>query len=191
MPSSACERHAGARLSSRARRSAAVVVIAAAGCSLALAPPAGAAQGCAAASGVPGSASDLVLRRALRCLVNAERGRRGLRPLRAGRRLGAAARSHAKDMVRRRYFAHERAGWTLPGRLRAAGWSGGVASEAIGWGCGRLGVPRAVLGAWLASSVHRPIVLGRYRRAGIGLALGAPLPLDCSGAGTWVLDVGR
>jgi hypothetical protein len=34
-------------------------------------------------------------------------------------------------------------------------------------------------------------VFGPYRRAGIGMAVGAPLPVGCSGAGTWVLDVGR
>ncbi len=191
MPASACVRHAGARLTSRAHRCAAVVVIAAAGCSLAIAPPAGAAQGCAAASRAPGSAPDVSLRRALRCLVNAERSRHGLRPLRASRRLGAAARSHARDMVRRGYFAHERPGSTFPGRLRAAGWVGAASAEAIGWGCGRLGVPRGMLDAWLASPGHRAIVLGRYRRAGIGLAVGSPGRLDCSGAGTWVLDVGR
>jgi uncharacterized protein YkwD len=94
-------------------------------------------------------------------------------------------------MVRRGYFAHERPGWTLPGRLRASDWSGAAASEAIGWGCGSLGVPSAVLDAWLASPTHRAIVLGRYRRAGVGMAVGAPLPVGCSGAGTWVLDVGR
>jgi uncharacterized protein YkwD len=92
-------------------------------------------------------------------------------------------------MVSRRYFAHERPGSTLLGRLRAAGWTGAAAAETIAWGCGGLGTPRAVLDSWLASPTHSEIVLGRFRRAGIGLALGSPLPLDCHGAGTWVLDV--
>jgi len=188
MPAKAFARRFARR---RARRHTAALVIATATCSLAVAAPAGAAQVCAAAAGVPGSAPDTSLRRALRCLVNAERAGQGLRPLRAGRRLGVAARTHAADMVARGYFAHERPGWTLPGRLRAAGWSGTNPSEAIGWGCGRLGTPRGVLAAWLASPSHRAVVLGRFRRAGVGLAVGSPLPLGCSGAGTWVLDVGR
>jgi uncharacterized protein YkwD len=96
---------------------------------------------------------------------------------------------HAADMVRRHYFAHERAGWTLAGRMRIVGWTGRVA-EAIGWGCGGLGVPRAIVASWLASPTHRAIVLGPYRRIGVGVAIGA-VQSACSGAGTWVLDVGR
>ena len=189
---SACaRRRAGARPTSRARRSAGTVLAVAAACALPAAAPAHAArQACATASAAPGSAGNSELRRALRCVVNAERARHGLGPLRASRRLGAAARRHAADMVSRRYFAHERPGWTLPGRLRAVGWAGASAAETIAWGCGGLGVPRAVLDGWLASPSHRAIVLGRFNRAGVGLALGSPLPVDCRGAGTWVLDVG-
>jgi uncharacterized protein YkwD len=174
----------------RGRHAAAALVLSAAALSAAVPAPAS-AQACAAASAAPGAADSGVLRRALRCLVNAERARNGLRPLRGNRRLGRAASGHAADMVARGYFAHERPGWTLPGRLRAAGWSGGAAAEAIGWGCGGLGVPRAVVDSWLKSPPHRAIVLGRYNRAGVGLAVGSPLPLACPGAGTWVLDVGR
>jgi len=43
--------------------------------------------------------------------------------------------------------------------------------------------------AWLDSPPHRAIVLGPYRRAGIGLALGAP-GAGCASAATWVLDAG-
>ena len=181
MPLNACVR----------RRTATVIAVAAA-CALSAAESAHAArQACAAAAAVPGSAGDAELRRALRCVVNAERGRHGLRPLRASPRLGAAARSHAADMVARGYFAHERPGWTLPGRLRAAGWDGSASAEAIAWGCGGLGVPSAVLDSWLASPPHRAIVLGRYSRAGVGLAVGSPHPIDCHRAGTWVMDVGK
>jgi uncharacterized protein YkwD len=94
-------------------------------------------------------------------------------------------------MVRRGYFAHERPGWTLRGRLRAAGWTGSAAAETIAWGCGSVGVPRAIVDGWLASPPHRDILLGRYRRAGIGVAVGAPYATDCPGAGTWVMDAGR
>src|SRR5919197_226530 len=77
-----------------------------------------AARASAAASATPGSVAGAKLRRALRCIVNAERWSRGLRPLRRSRRLATAARMHAADMVRRRYFAHERAGWTIAGRMQ-------------------------------------------------------------------------
>ena len=174
-----------------ARRGVGLLAVATA-CALPAAAPAHAArQACAAAAAVPGSAGDAALRRALRCVVNAERARHGLRPLRASRRLGAAARIHAADMVGRGYFAHERPGWTLPGRLRAAGWAGSASAEAIAWGCGRLGVPRAVLDSWLASPPHRAIVLGRFSRAGVGLAVGSPLPDRLPRRGDVGADVGR
>jgi uncharacterized protein YkwD len=162
---------------------------------VALAQPAAAPaqdRACPDASSAPGSVADGELRRALRCLVNEERARHGLRPLRGSTDLREAARSHAADMLERGYFAHERPGWTLAGRLRAAGWNGSVAAEAIAWGCGGLGVPSAVLAGWLASPPHRAIVLaGRFTRAGIGLAAGAPYATDCPGAAMWVLDVGK
>ncbi len=193
MLSNACvRRRAGARPTSRAHgRAVAIVLVVAAGLALPAAAPARAArQACASATTAPGAAAAASSRRALLCLVNSARLRHGLRPLRADRRLGAAARSHAADMARRNYFAHERPGWTLRGRVRAAGWTGAATAETIAWGCGSLGVPRAVLAGWLASPSHRAIVLGRFTRAGVGLALGSPLPIDCARAGTWVLDVG-
>ena len=192
MHSNACEpRRACATATGRSRCRCAAALLVTAACALPAAAPANAArQACAGAAGVPGTAGGAALRRALYCLINAERARQGLRALRRSRRLAGAAGRQASDMVMRGYFDHERAGWTLHGRLRAAGWSGGLAAETIAWGCGRLGVPRAVLDGWLASPPHRQIVLGPFSRAGVGLAIGSPGPLGCSAAGTWVLDVG-
>jgi uncharacterized protein YkwD len=155
-----------------------------------VAAPATALAACTAATAEPGQRPRAALRAAMRCSVNAERTARGLRALRADRRLNRAARRHARDMVRRGYFAHERPGWTLAGRLADAGWHGGSAAEAIAWGCDGRGAALATLEAWLESPSHRAIVLGGYRTAGIGLALGSPARESCGGAGTWVLDVG-
>jgi uncharacterized protein YkwD len=192
MPMLACaRRRAGARPTSRASRCTAAAALLAAAAAIAPAAPAHAAgNACAAAAVAPGAAPNARLRRALRCLINAERARHGLRRLRASRHLGAAARRHASDMVARDYFAHDRPGSTLAGRVRAAGWTGAEAAEALSWGCGGRGAARAVLDGWLASPEHRAIVLGPYKRAGVGLAIGTPVGLACSGAGTWVLDVG-
>jgi uncharacterized protein YkwD len=148
------------------------------------------AAACAAATAQPGQRSRPTLRAALRCAVDAERGGHGLAALRPDRRLHRAARRHARDMVRHSYFAHERAGWTFAGRLAAAGWTGGSAAEAIAWGCDGRGSPLATLQGWLASPPHRAIVLGNYRRVGVGLVLGTPGSAGCGPAGTWVLDVG-
>ena len=184
MPSNARQPNRG-----RACRTAALAAAAAALALQAPAPAQGAA--CANASAAPGSVDNAALRRAMRCLVNQERAGQGLRRLRRNGDLGEAARRHARDMVERGYFAHERPGSTLGSRLRAAGWTGEVAAEALGWGCGGLGVPRAVLDGWLASPKHRDIVLGRNNHGGVGLAVGAPYPTDCPGAGMWVLVAGR
>ena len=107
------------------------------------------------------------------------------------RSLGEAARGHARDMVTRGYFAHERDGSTPASRLRDAGWDGLAAGETIAWGCGGLGEPRAIVDAWLDSPPHRDILLGRYRRAGVGVAAGAPYATDCPRAATWVLVAGE
>jgi uncharacterized protein YkwD len=168
---------------------AATLTVAAAISSAAAAPAA--AAPCRNAEAAPGEVSDAVLRRALRCVVNAERGRQGLHRLRGPRALGDAARGHARDMVTRGYFAHERKGSTSASRLRDAGWDGLAAGEAIAWGCGGLGEPRAIVDAWLDSPPHREILLGRYRRMGVGVAAGAPYATDCPRAATWVLVAGR
>jgi uncharacterized protein YkwD len=154
--------------------------------------PATAHAACSNAGAAPGSIGAGELRRAVRCIVNEERAQRGLRPVRSGAALGEAARGHARDMVRRGYFAHERGGSTLRSRLREAGWNGDAAGETLAYGCGSLGVPRAIVDAWLGSPGHRDILLSRrYRRAGIGLADGMPHSGgDCPGAGTWVMVFG-
>jgi uncharacterized protein YkwD len=123
--------------------------------------------------------------RTLLCLVNAERRGAGLAPLRRDRRIARAARRHARDMVRRDFFAHQRAGGPdLGARLARAGWRGSAWGEAIAYGCGASGAPRAVVRSWLASPPHRAILLGAgYRRAGVGAA-----GKTCA---TWVLDTGR
>jgi uncharacterized protein YkwD len=129
-------------------------------------------------------------RAALLCRVNRERRAAGLAPLRRDRRIARAAGRHARDMVRRGYFAHRRGGGPdLGARLSRAGWRGTAWGEAIAYGCGGRGSPRAIVRAWLASPPHRAVLLGAgYRRAGVGLAR----PARCGARGaTWVLDVGR
>ena len=101
----------------------------------------------------------------------------------------AAASAHARDMVRRRYFAHQRAGGPrLLRRLQRAGWRGRAAGEAIAYGCGSSATPLATLRMWLNSPPHRAILLGRgWSAAGVGMNRGAPVT-RCGGGATWVLD---
>jgi uncharacterized protein YkwD len=149
------------------------------------------AASCPGAGSRPSRARADTMRAAVLCLVNHARARNGVRALHGDAHLARAARNHARDMVRRRYFGHQRIGGRSPaGRARAAGWHGSALGEAIAYGCGRLGTAASTVRAWLNSPGHRAILLSRtYGRVGIGLAKRAPV--SCRGGATWVLDAGR
>jgi uncharacterized protein YkwD len=133
-------------------------------------------------------------RNATLCLLNRVRARHGLPPLRLNRKLSRAARRHSRDMVRRRYFAHDsRDGRSPFDRMRATRyvprkgtwWLG----ENIGWGSGRLSQPAAMVRMWMHSPPHRANILSRrFRDVGIGIAARAPV----GGAGaTYTTDFGH
>jgi uncharacterized protein YkwD len=146
--------------------------------------------GCAKAHAQPSRLSARAARAAMLCAINATRAANGLRALGGERHLRKAAHGHARDMVRHRYFAHQRAGGPSFGtRLRKAGWHGRAAGEAIAWGCGTSATVASTVRAWLNSPPHRAILLsGSYHRAGIGIAGHAPT--SCGPGATWVLDAG-
>jgi uncharacterized protein YkwD len=146
-----------------------------------------AAQPCAGAQRRSGARAR---RFAIGCLVNRARTSHGLRGFSWNRRLARAAHRDARDMARRRYFAHRRPGGpSLGRRARAAGLRGRNVGEAIAYGCGSFSTPASIVRAWLASPGHRAILLSRRSRVGIGVA-GRP-PVNCGGRGaTFVLDAG-
>ena len=126
---------------------------------------------------------------AVGCLVNKARTAAGLRGFAWNRALARAATRHARDMTRRRYFAHQRAGGpSLIRRTRAAGFRGRNVGEAIAYGCGRLATPASIVSAWLHSPGHRAILLSRRSRVGIGVSVRAPA--RCGPGATYVLDAG-
>jgi uncharacterized protein YkwD len=127
---------------------------------------------------------------AVGCLVNKTRTRAGLRGFAWSRSLGRAATRHARDMARRGYFAHQRAGGpSLARRARAAGFRGRNVGEAIAYGCGSLATPAAIVRRWLASPPHRAILLSGRSRVGVGIS--GRSPVACGGRGaTYVLDAG-
>jgi uncharacterized protein YkwD len=113
------------------------------------------------------------------CLVNRERGARGLPPLRQNALLGAASVEHSQDMVRRGYFEHTTPdGRNVGDRLRAVGYSRGVsasAGENIAYGVGSEATPASIVRAWMHSPGHRADILRpAFTEIGIGIALGAP-----------------
>jgi uncharacterized protein YkwD len=152
--------------------------------------PASAAIRCASTRARPSRLAPAAARGALLCALNRVRARHGLPAFGSDRHLRRAAHGQARDMVRRHYFAHQRPGGpSLNDRLRAAGWHGNNAGEALAWGCGPSSTARATVQAWLNSPPHRAILLSAaYSKAGIGLV--ARAPAGCGPGATWVLDTG-
>jgi uncharacterized protein YkwD len=134
---------------------------------------------CESAEAAPAQVSERTVVRSTLCVLNAERARHDLRPLRLHPRLARAARSHSEDMARRDYFAHTSpSGADFVDRVRRAGYLRGARSwrvaENIAWGTGSLSSPRAITRAWMDSPGHRANILdGSYREIGIGVAAGA------------------
>jgi uncharacterized protein YkwD len=134
------------------------------------------------------------------CLLNRERSRHGLKPLREDPKLAQAARAHSTDMVRLRYFEHDSKNGRTPfDRIlatryvpRGASWTLG---ENIGWGTMDLAQPAELVKAWMESPGHRQNVLNpRFREIGIGIALGVPVRqsgLDEQSGATYTTDFGQ
>jgi uncharacterized protein YkwD len=118
--------------------------------------------------------------RATLCTINAQRDRYGLRPLKLNKRLSRAARGHARDMVRRDYFAHDSlGGGTFVDRIRRSGYLRGASSWSVGenlaWGSHERSAPRTITEMWMNSPGHRANILSAsFREIGIGLAIGGP-----------------
>ena len=138
------------------------------------------ANACSGANSTPGQMSASAANRATLCLLNRERRAHGLRALRLDGKLGRAARGHARDMVVKRYFAHEsRSGATFSTRIKRTGWTRSRRSwtvgENIGWGGGSLSTPASMVRSWMNSAGHRANILSRsFRLVGIGIAHGTP-----------------
>jgi uncharacterized protein YkwD len=157
-------------------------------------PAASAAGACSSANASVKTASKRSLVRATLCVLNAERAKHHLRPLRLNRKLAAAARGHSGAMASRHFFSHDSLnGASFLDRIRRAGYLRGARSWAVGeniaWGSGRLSTPRAIGRAWMNSPGHRANILSRsFRAIGIGIAAGAPTG---GGGATYTTDFGR
>jgi uncharacterized protein YkwD len=157
------------------------------------APSGAAAAGCSGADSSPAQLGETGTTRATLCLLNQERASRGLRTLRADAKLRRAADRHARDMVARRYFAHDsKSGASFVARIKRTGWHRARRSwtvgENLGYGSGSLATPRSMIRGWMDSSCHRANILGRkFRMIGIGVADGAPTG---GGGATYATDFG-
>src|ERR671914_93274 len=170
------------------RRFSFLCAIAVVGAMLVAAPSAMGARACEAANATPAKAAMRTMVRATLCVLNAQRERHGLRPLKLNKRLSKAARRHARDMVRRGYFAHDSlGGGTFVDRIRRSGYLNDAhrwtVGENLAWGTSTTSAPRAITAMWMNSAGHRANILnGSFREVGIGLALGAPAAGGGAGA---------
>jgi uncharacterized protein YkwD len=121
------------------------------------------------------------MERRVRCILNGRRAGIGLPPLRYNRCLDRSAERHARDMIRRRYFAHSsRGGRSLAQRVRLAGYVAGARGwrlgENLAWGAGRRGSAHAAVRGWLHSPPHRRnIYTGGFRDVGVAAVRGVPV----------------
>jgi uncharacterized protein YkwD len=143
--------------------------------------PASGTRACQAASVRPPHAAKRSVAHAIVCLINVERAKYGLRPLRLSKRLTRAGRRHALDMARHNYFSHAgRRGSSFVDRIRRAGYLHGAhrwyVGENLVWGSGDRTSPRAAVQAWMNSPPHRANILTRkYRNIGLGVAYDTPV----------------
>ena len=162
------------------RRFPVICVLAVVLAMLATAPGAMAEQACPSANAMPAKAAKRTMVRATLCTLNAQRERHGLRPLKLNKRLSKAARRHARDMVRRDYFAHDSlGGGTFLDRIRRSGYLKGARSWSVGenlaWGSNERSAPRTITSMWMNSAGHRANILSpAFREVGIGFSIGAP-----------------
>jgi uncharacterized protein YkwD len=153
------------------------------------------ASACASANAKPGQSSPKLVTRTTLCLINAERRKHGLRPLRLDPRLSTAARDHSRDMVRRRYFSHTTPDGISPAeRVRATGYLRAsrewLVGENISWAWHGRETAAGVVRGWMHSPPHREEILRpSFRDVGIGAVVGTPRPVPHGGA-TYTVDFG-
>jgi uncharacterized protein YkwD len=154
------------------------------------------AAACANADVVPAPGNLDLVRAAILCLNNEERGARGLRALKENSHLRQAAAGHAGDMVARRYFAHDAPdGADTVDRIVRAGYvrrnQGWWLGENLAWGTGAKATAAEIHNAWMASPPHRANILRRsFREIGIGIALGNPAVWPPDAGATYTADFG-
>jgi uncharacterized protein YkwD len=100
-------------------------------------------------------------------LTNAERAKRGLKPLSLSTKLSQAAQNHASDMVQRRYFDHTSPDGSKPrDRAKAVGYIGSYVGENIAAGQTSA---NAVVASWMESKGHRDNILNKnFKEIGFG-----------------------
>jgi uncharacterized protein YkwD len=130
--------------------------------------------------------------RAMQCLVNWARTKRGLPRLRDSRRLDRSSVLRADAIRRCGDFSHTPCGQAFTTVFQQAGYPRGARiGENIAWGGGPLGSARSVFQSWLRSPAHRRnLFRGGWRDLGIGLVSADQL-FGVPQVSVWVTQFGR
>jgi uncharacterized protein YkwD len=112
------------------------------------------------------------------CLLNEQRARYGLAPLRSEARLQLAAQRYVGDMVERRFFDHVDPGGLAPeDRILMAGYPSNNAwtGENLAYGTGPEGAPSEIVDHWMHSPGHKTNILRpTFTEIGVGVAFDVP-----------------
>jgi uncharacterized protein YkwD len=101
-------------------------------------------------------------------LINAERRKEDLAPLKPSLLLFQVARAHAVNMAKQRKLEHKLDGKTPYDRIRAAGYKYTVAGENVARGDVSLA---EIVQEWMKSKIHRENILASdFSEIGIGMA---------------------
>lgn len=102
-------------------------------------------------------------------LVNAERAKRGLQPMKTNWQVSRVARYKSQDMINKRYFAHNSPTYGSPfNMMESFGVKFSAAGENIAYGQQS---PQAVMNSWMNSPGHRNNILSpSFTEIGVGLA---------------------
>jgi uncharacterized protein YkwD len=144
---------------------------------------ASAAQACPNVNGGPSQINESQAEASTICLVNRQRSRHHLHRLRSNTQLWFAAKGHSQSMGSTNFFSHFGTDGTPESRAAAAGYVSGGGTwgigETLGWGSGGMATPRSIVAGWMASPVHRAVILTpRFRQIGVGVADASPAGID-------------
>jgi uncharacterized protein YkwD len=145
-------------------------------------PPSASASACSKwVDTMPGKLAPKEARRAVVCLLNAERRKVGEQTLGTDKKLQKAAQRHTDHMVGSDCFDHVCPGEADLGRrleivdYLTGGLTRWIYGENIAWGSGKLGAPKEIVKAWMNSPPHRTILLtSSFEDVGIGFHAATP-----------------
>jgi len=139
-----------------------------------------AASSCVGADTEAEGLSQTELETTVTCLINEQRAKAGVRPIRPNGTLRQAAAGHSQDMVSGGFFEHTSpSGRTFIDRITNTGYMRGARRWLVGenlvWGTGSQGTPQAMVDGWMGSPAHRANLLReRFREVGVAAVRGTP-----------------